>query len=340
MGEASESVALRVIQAVRAVVPRGARVSRGGRARVPLVEVKVNSHPLRAYWLGTGTPGAVRDALRLLGTRRADVFVARDMTPGGRDAAEKAGVGWIEESGAAEIALEWLVISRSGRPRAAGDRKPVGWTPSVAVVAEALLTGVTPTVQATTEATGLSEGLCTRALSFFTRRELLSADAARGPRSARQLINPDRLLDEYAVAVTHLPPRFDLTVGALWRDPVSSLAEFGRRWDAAGIRWAATGAAASAVLAPFLTDFGTAEVLIVGKSSADLSLAVGAIDATPMEGGRLTVKLFPSEASYRLSQRADGLRVAPWPRVYADLRTVGVRGEDASEHLREVMRAR
>jgi hypothetical protein len=26
-----------------------------------------------------------------------------------------------------------------------------------------------------------------------------------------------------------------------------------------------------------------------------------------------------------------------WPRAYADLRTVGVRGEDAAEHLREEM---
>jgi hypothetical protein len=27
----------------------------------------------------------------------------------------------------------------------------------------------------------------------------------------------------------------------------------------------------------------------------------------------------------------------PWPRVYADLRTVGVRGEDVAEHLRQEM---
>lgn len=34
-----------------------------------------------------------------------------------------------------------------------------------------------------------------------------------------------------------------------------------------------------------------------------------------------------------------GLRVAPWPRVYADLRAVGVRGEEAVEHLREMVRS-
>jgi len=30
------------------------------------------------------------------------------------------------------------------------------------------------------------------------------------------------------------------------------------------------------------------------------------------------------------------MRTAPWPRVYADLRRAGVRGEDAAEHLRSI----
>jgi len=42
----------------------------------------------------------------------------------------------------------------------------------------------------------------------------------------------------------------------------------------------------------------------------------------------------------RLATRVDGLMVAPWPRVFADVRTVGVRGEEAAEHLREAMHDR
>ena len=34
----------------------------------------------------------------------------------------------------------------------------------------------------------------------------------------------------------------------------------------------------------------------------------------------------------------EDMRVAPWPRVYADVKLVGVRGEEAAEHLREVVR--
>jgi hypothetical protein len=39
----------------------------------------------------------------------------------------------------------------------------------------------------------------------------------------------------------------------------------------------------------------------------------------------------------RLAKEMEGLRVAPWPRVYADLLSLGVRGEEAAEHLREVV---
>ena len=42
----------------------------------------------------------------------------------------------------------------------------------------------------------------------------------------------------------------------------------------------------------------------------------------------------------RLAAVKDGLRLVPWPRAYADLRVVGVRGEEAAEHLRETIRGR
>ncbi|HEX5266482.1 MAG TPA: hypothetical protein VFW24_06900, partial [Acidimicrobiales bacterium] len=56
----------------------------------------------------------------------------------------------------------------------------------------------------------------------------------------------------------------------------------------------------------------------------------------PMEGGRLILRPFPTATSRSLSTDVGGIRVAPWPRVYADLRDIGVRGEEAAEHLREL----
>jgi len=46
---------------------------------------------------------------------------------------------------------------------------------------------------------------------------------------------------------------------------------------------------------------------------------------------------FPTPVTQRLSTPVGDLRVAPWPRVYADLRSAGVRGEEAAEHLFEVV---
>lgn len=45
---------------------------------------------------------------------------------------------------------------------------------------------------------------------------------------------------------------------------------------------------------------------------------------------------FPTVAVPRLVQWVGGVAVAPWPRVYADLRPTGVRGEESAEHLAEV----
>lgn len=92
----------------------------------------------------------------------------------------------------------------------------------------------------------------------------------------------------------------NLHVGVTWRDPVAGLEDVGRRWDKAKLDWAATGVVAASVLAPYLAS--------------------------------VTVR--------RLAQKIDGLPVAPWPRVYVDLLSFGVRGEDAAEHLREVVHAR
>lgn len=53
-------------------------------------------------------------------------------------------------------------------------------------------------------------------------------------------------------------------------------------------------------------------------------------------GRRLVLRPFPTLAVPRLAERVQDVVVAPWPRVYADLRPLGVRGEEAAEHLAEV----
>jgi hypothetical protein len=300
------------------------------------VDLVLNGQPIQVKWLGEG---GLRQACELIGQARGrpDVAVARRMSPGAREALAAAGIGWVDETGAAEIAVGSLIVSRSGCP-VASPRKPPRWTPAVLAAAEALLCGRRATVGALQDATGLSTGSCTNALRTLTDLGLLTATARRGRGSARQIPDPGHLLDEYAAAAAATLPAIALTVGVTWRDPVAGLSETGRRWNRVGVAWAATGPVAASVLAPYLTTVTTSEVYVDTKTIAGLESVAAKVDLRPIEGGRLTLRPFPTVTARRFAAEIGGLRLAPWPRVYADLRVAGVRGEEAAEHLREVIR--
>jgi hypothetical protein len=261
------------------------------------------------------------------------------MSPGARKALSQRGIGWVDESGAAEIAVDSILVSRSGLPTKK-PRTSDRWTPSVFAVAEALLCGVQATVKATREATDLSAGSCVGALQLLEDSKLLVSDADRGRNSGRRVVDPENLLDVYASKVAALEELKSLQVGVTWRNPVAGLAETGKAWDDASVDWACTGTVAASLMAPHLTSESTAVVYVEGTSLADLASAAADAGLRPIDGGRLTLRTFPTVTTRRFIERLDDLNVTVWPRVYADLCQAGVRGEEAAEHLREVVRGR
>jgi len=315
------------------VLPRSADAEVLGDDRS--IELVVAGQRLRIGWAGDGNLRSVRE---LLAKHDAgmDIVAARQMSPAARELLVDAGIGWADQSGAAEIAVGGIVVSREGRP--ADPVQLRGWTPAVMAVAEALLCGTDATVAATEQATGLSTGSCTNALRFLADQGLLTADAKRGRGSARRVDDPDRLLDAYTAAVEAAKPTPELQVGLQGRDLLEALGEVGGNWDSRGVAWAATGLAAAAVTAPLLTSVSSIELYIDADTPAGLEARAADVGLRPIAGGRLTLRPFPSASVSRLAERHKGLRVAPWPRVYADLRRSGVRGEEAAEHLREVVR--
>lgn len=146
--------------------------------------------------------------------RAGFVVAARELSPGARAALRDAGVGWVDETGAAEFALAGVVVSRTGDPFRCPDRPRGG------------------------------HHRCLR-----------------------------------------------------WRRRCS----WGRNRNASTV--------------PSL------------QAAAELA------GLRRIEGGRLSLLPFPTVTTDCLATVTDGLRVAPWPRVYADLRSVGVRGEDTAENL-------
>jgi len=337
VGVMSPGTTERVEEAVRAVLPAGLRVLAKGGPR-GMTELDVGTGRLGVAWIGEGWLGDLRRILEDRPTH-LDLVVARRMSPGARAAAIAAGLGWVDESGAAEVVLPGLVVSRSGRrePKVRGAPR---WTPSVVGTTEALLLGVRPTVAEVERSTGLSAGAATKALSTLTALGLLHAGAARGRGSAREIVDRNALLQAYAAAARSALRALALRVGVvgdLVGDLVDELARLGRRWDVNGIGWAATGAAAASVLAPYLTEVSALDVFVDAPTPATLDAVAERSGLKPIEGGRLVLRPFPTPVTQRLCGPVAGIRVAPWPRVYADLRESGVRGEEAAEHLLEVV---
>lgn len=264
-------------------------------------------------------------------------MVAHQLSPGARDLADRERVGWVDESGAAEISVGTILISRTGSPIMPLDSK-VGWRRATLAVCEVLLTGCSATVSAVAAETGLATSSTATALKFLAEQGLVTGDADRGPQSRRRVADSDELLDAYAAAAERLRSPLSIRVGALWRDPFADVARAGRYWDEASIEWAVTSALSAAAYAPFMTQVTPLEVYINGKTPGDLRRAMFVIGLKEIEGGRLQLRPFPTPAGVKVTTEIrQGLRSVLWPRAYADLRTTGVRGEDAAEHLREEM---
>lgn len=297
------------------------------------VRFTLNTNSIRATWIGDGR-GLDLEGL-LAADSGIDLIVGDHLSRFTRERATEANVSWVDATGAADVRLPGVVVIKPDTPLSPAPTTPVArWNQSTIGTAEAVLTGVTPTVTSVHEATGLSRGAVTNALRVLTDTGLLTATAARGRSSARSVPSLDALLDAYTVAINSKRVGRSLHVG-LVGDLMDGLARVGSRWDTAGIGWAATGAAAAHQLAPTLTDISTVTVYVRAANPAQLEGIADHGDVRAIKGGRLVLRPFPNPTVDRLAKRVAGIRVVSWPRAYVDVHQDGVRGPDAAAHLRE-----
>lgn len=311
------------------------RVDRAG-ARPGRFLATIRSTPTEVVWLSTGWPRQIRDLLD--GPDRPGLVVAAELSPGARKLLTEQGLSWVDGTGAARVALPGVYI-RVDVGQAPKPRAKLGWTPSTLAVCEALIAGIGGTVAELTAATGLAPSTTAGSLRFLQEAHLLESEAARGRKSRRSVVDEDHLLDAYAAAAARLRTPESIRVGVLWRNPVRGVTDLGARLGTNGVAWSVTGALAANVIAPYLTEVDPWEMYVDGGSLASIRQIGREVGLEEAEGGRLLLRPFPTPAKDRLSIDVGGQRVAAWPRVFSDLRMIGVRGEEAAEHLREQMGA-
>lgn len=333
----------RIRAALRNVLPGGLTVDIESRDAVaPTFAVAVRAakseHRFVAGWAGEGWPADVERLVTLAG--EVDVVSARDLSVGAREWLEERGIGWIDESGRSNLSLPTgLVVVRDV---ADPEPRPVahGWSASTVAVAEAALSGTDPRVASIQNATGLSRGATAKALAYLESLGLLRREIARGPGSARQVSDAAALLESYAAAVAILNAKIPVALlHRLWGDPITCLeSEIAPALDATETRWAATGEAASILLAPYLSNVSIVELYVEPELLDDRSRLTELFDARVVRRGhRIEVRPLPNRITAIAGATVDGVRCASLPRVYADLLAKGGRFAEAANHLREVL---
>jgi Transcriptional regulator, AbiEi antitoxin, Type IV TA system len=249
-------------------------------------------------------------------------------------------LGWVDEIGRASISLpSGLVVFRdvADPPQSIPNDR---WSQSTVAVAEAVLSGIDPAIDSVQTATGLSRGAAAKALSMMERNGFLHRDTKHGPGSSRHLLDADELLGEYAKAVAALRAKTKpVLLHRLWRDPIDALvSEIAPALDLLDATWAATGATAAALMAPYLSGLTVIELYVDAETLSNRSTLCEALGARQVaRGHRIEVTALPNRFIASAGPVLNGVRCAPPLRVFADLAARGGRSAEAAQHLKETL---
>jgi hypothetical protein len=199
---------------------------------------------------------------------------------------------------------------------------------------------MTPTVEAIESATGISRGASANALARMEKLGLLHrSQGTRGSGSARSVVDDDSFVDGYATAAAILRLRQRvIRVHRLWKDPLEAFkSEIGPALNRASQSWAVTGAAASILLAPYLSDVTVVELYVDDDLFATPDHLADVLGGQVVDRGQLIeVRALPTSMSSK-GPVVSGIHLALPARVYADLMAAGGRSAEAAHHLRETV---
>lgn len=341
-----ESVANRLVAALTRVLERPLTSVEETSARSALATVAVGrtSHQLDLLWAGRGWPADLTRALSEVPSPwpRQLVIVAQRFPTGGRELLAERDANWLDETGAASIetASGLLILRGSTEAPAGSESAGFRWASSSVEIAELLL--ARPPEDAFTaaelaERSAWSHPQTTKLLRQFTARGWVEkVGGSRGVGSGWRLLDPGGLLEAWGEHLITHPPKIVLAHRVL-RDPMQFLHTELAPTLTARMAWALSGWAGLELAAPFVSAVPVLHVAIAADALTDGRLrdvmrAAGLREVE--EGARVEFRAL-TPLALSLAEPRDGLPVVSAPRLYADLRALGGRGEEAADRVRE-----
>lgn len=340
-----ETVAYRAARALTRAVERPVEPlaeGRDGRWGV-IVSVGGVDHRLELVWAGEGWPADVDEVLARIPPPwpRQLLVVGRRFSPGALDLLREHDANWVDETGRASIeGPAGLLVIRDAE-RKLDDVREVRfrWSASSVDIAELLLTQPKEKINAVeiAERLGWSHAQTTSVLRRFDKEGWTAkVGAGRGPTGVRRLATPASLLDAWAAHVGGREHEHVLAHRVL-RDPMAFLRDELASVLTDSMPWATSGWAGLEVAAPFVTAVPVLQIYVPTEAFADgrLRAAMQAAGLREVDEGARVEFWTASATALSLSSTTAGVPVVSAPRLYADLRALGGRGEEAAQHVRE-----
>lgn len=313
--------------------------------RWPMAVVQAGGvdHRLELVWAGRGWPREVKEVLAAIPTPwpRDVVLVAPRFSSGSLELLRERNANWVDETGRARIeSRDGLLVIRHVEFEVEGPRTlAFRWAPSSVDIAEFLLAGAEEVFSAVAvaEQSGWSHPQTTKVLrQLASRGWAKKVGPSRGRGSGWRLADLSSLLDAWSAHVAS-PGSERLLAHRVMRDPMSFLRDELAPALTGSMPWAVSGWAGLEAAAPFVTAVPVLHICIPAEAIADgrLREVMRATGLREVEEGARVEFLVASELALALAREAASLPVVSAPRLYADLRALGGRGEEAAEHVRE-----
>jgi hypothetical protein len=294
-------------------------------------------------WAGEGWPQDVRLAAADVAEEWPAnlVLLARRLSPGAIEWLRARSANWADETGQARIlGPDGLIVIREPAQRPPKERasSTFTWSKSAITTAEAILAREDRALQATELAntTGWSVPQTANVLTAFDGLGwTVKRGTTRGPGAHRQLVDADGMLAAWSAAVaeerrpTRLAHRATRDVMRLLHGDLAPVLE-------RGTRWAISGWAGLELAAPFATTTPSLHIYVAqGDFASPLSDAIEEAGLREVDEGGRVIFWAVDPRVLDLAWRSQNIPIVSPPRLYADLSSLGARGQDAADHVRE-----